>query len=101
MRFYANENCDGNFIISIDEIPFSESAAEHMSGSYNVLAARLLGFTYPDYLRYVRQNCGAELRGRAGYSYCVFKNKADAIKLVMKLNAEWNKVENALKKESK
>lgn len=96
MKFYANENCDGNFIIAIDEVPFPESAAEHMSGSYNVLAARLLGFTYPDYLRYVRKNYNAELRGRTGYSYCVFKKKADAIKLVMKLNVEWNKVEKAL-----
>lgn len=98
MKFYTNENCDGHFIIAIDDVPFPESAAEYMHGSYNVLAARLLGLTYPDYLRYVRKNYNAELHGRTGYSYCTFKNKADAVKLIMQLNKEWSKVEKALMK---
>lgn len=33
-------------------------------GSYNVLIARVLGLSYTDYLRYVRDKLGAELIGK-------------------------------------
>ena len=38
--------------------------------SYHVIGARLLGFCYPDYLRYCR-TLGAEIRGTQGYSFPV------------------------------
>lgn len=39
-----------------------------ISGSFNILIARVLGVSYPDYLRYVRENFGAELVG-VGHKY--------------------------------
>lgn len=99
MKYCVKENCDGLFLIGMDDVPFAEYAAQYMNGSYNVLAARILGFTYPDYLRYVRQNFNGELRGKEGYSYCIFKNKKDAMKLALKLNKEWEKIEKVIKEE--
>lgn len=75
----------------------------YASGSYNVFASRILGFTYPDYLRYVRDNYNAVLKGREGYSYAIYKNRNDCYDIVKVLNKAWSKVEgiisNRLKEE--
>lgn len=63
-----------------------------ISSSYNVVAARLLGFTFPDYLRYCKSR-GAELRGKQGYTHAIWKNKAMAESLVKELNKIWEEVE--------
>jgi hypothetical protein len=63
-----------------------------ISSSYNVVAARLLGFTFPDYLRYCKSR-GAELRGKQGYTYAIWKNKTMAESLVKELNKIWGEVE--------
>lgn len=61
------------------------------TSSYHVIAARLLGFSYPDYLRYCRSN-GAQLKGREGYTFPQWIEKADAQKICDRLNLEWEKL---------
>lgn len=59
-------------------------------GSYNLLAARLFGLSYADYLRMVRDNYGAVLNGREGYIIFTIQDKTQAEKLVKELNRRWN-----------
>ena len=61
-------------------------------GSYNVIAARLFGLSYPEYLRYVRENYNGVIMGKGGYSYIIFKNSSDCDKLVKELNRRWDMV---------
>ena len=60
------------------------------SGTYNAIMARLFGLTYPDFLRFARDNYNATIVGHIGYSYITFKNSADCDKLVKELNRRWN-----------
>ena len=66
------------------------------SGSFNIVAARILGFTYPDYLRFVRQSYNATLKGKQGYSYAIYKDRKDCVAVVTLLNDAWRKVEAAI-----
>lgn len=72
---------------------FEDNTLINFTSSYNVIAARLLGLSYPDYLRYC-QSIGARIKGKYSYSYPVWTDKAAADKLCNKLNEEWNKVVN-------
>lgn len=63
--------------------------------SYHVIGARLLGFYYPDYLRYCR-TLGAEIRGTQGYSFPIWKTKAGAEKLLSQLKEALKEVEDLL-----
>ena len=58
------------------------------NSNYHILCARVLGFTYPDYLRFCICN-GAHLKGREGYCYPVFKDKKDAQKIAKLCNEYW------------
>ena len=66
------------------------------SGSFNIVAARILGFTYPDYLRYVRQNHNATLKSKQGYYNEIYKDRKDCVAVVTLLNDAWRKVETAI-----
>lgn len=66
-----------------------------LRGSYGVLAARLLGFTYPEYLRYCATQ-GGELKGRYGFPHVIFKNRVDALKICNRINQEWDKIYNII-----
>lgn len=59
------------------------------AGSYNVVAARLFGMSYSDFLKYARDNYNATITGNVGYSYLTFNNSADCDKLVNELNRLW------------
>lgn len=61
-----------------------------MSQSYQLLAARLLGFSYPDYLRYGREK-GARIVGREGYSILIFDQFCKVKNFCDELNAEYQK----------
>lgn len=62
-----------------------------INGSYNVLGARLFGLKYPDYLRMVRDNYEADLKGKEkGYITFYFSDKVKANKLCAELNKRWN-----------
>lgn len=63
--------------------------------SYHVIGARLLGLSYPDYLRYCR-TLGAELRGVQGYSFPVWKTSAGTEKLISQLKGELKKMEGII-----
>lgn len=73
------------FLIGQGEIPW------YFTSSYNVPPARLLGFTYPDYLRYCRAH-GAMLRGKNGYTHAVWTDKKECEKICKQIQAEWEKL---------
>jgi hypothetical protein len=62
------------------------------SGTYNAVAARLFGMTYPEFLRYAREKYNATITGATGYSYLTFKNSADCDRLVKELNRRWDEM---------
>ena len=66
-------------------------------GSYSIIGARVLGLSYANYLRYMRDTYGAEVRGREGYSYLIFKDQGKCLMAVQELNKYWAEIENALK----
>lgn len=77
---------------NVDELP----EGIMISGSYNVIAAHLLGFSYANYLRFCRAH-GATLRGKKGYSTAGFQNKADAEYIAKLCNDAWDAVYQNLK----
>ena len=90
MKFIPVSDCnETNWRIGVDELDWA--AGKNSCGcSFNVLPARLLQMSYPDYLKYLRAN-GGELRGHTGYTYAVFKNKRDAERVCNLVNSEWEK----------
>lgn len=91
MKFIPVSNCDEtDWRIGVDEINWATNK-NYCGCSFNVLQARLLHMTYPDYLKYLRAN-GGELCGRKGYSYVVFKDKKICEKFCSQLNKEWDRI---------
>lgn len=68
----------------------------NFGGSYHIIASRILGLTYPNYLRYMRDKFGGEIRGREGYSTVIFKDQGKALIAAQELNKAWQSVEKAL-----
>lgn len=81
MRFKVTTTFDDNYMISLDE-----GGTNKYPISYNVVCARMLGFSYPDFLLYCKAN-GATLRGRDGYCHPVFKNINDCQKICQLVNS--------------
>ena len=51
--FKVTEACTENeYMVGLDDYIYQLIGKQ--SGSFNIVAARVLDFTYPDYLRYVR-----------------------------------------------
>lgn len=93
--FIVGEACnEGEYIVRLTDEMFSLMGCQ--SGSFNIVAARILGFSYPDYLRYVRQNHNATLKGKEGYSYAIYKDRKDCVAVVTLLNDVWRRVEAAI-----
>lgn len=67
------------------------------SGSYGILAARLLGLNYADYLRLCRDEFGAKIVGKQSmYPVAYFKKSTETEALLKLLNARmryvmWNR----------
>lgn len=59
-------------------------------GTFNAIAARLFGLSYPNYLRFMRDNYNGTIIGRQGYSYITFKNSSDCDRAVKELNRRWD-----------
>ena len=90
--FKVTETCTENeYMVGLEDSIYQLIGKQ--SGSFNIVAARVLDFTYPDYLRYVRQNHNATLKGKKGYSYAVYKDRKDCVAVVTLLNDAWRKVE--------
>lgn len=93
--FKVTEACTENeYMVGLEDSIYQLIGKQ--SGSFNIVAARILGFTYPDYLRYVRQNHNATLKGKQGYSYAIYKDRKDCVAVVTLLNDAWRKVETAI-----
>lgn len=73
--YYAINLCD------IVGLPFKE-----VTGSYHVFKARLMGLSYPDFLRLARDTYGAELKGREGFIIEIFMDNKKANILCAELN---------------
>lgn len=68
--------------VNIHNLPITST-----SGSYNVLAARLFGLNYADYLRMCRDLYGAEILGKGTtYPVAYFSTKHEVELLVKELN---------------
>lgn len=63
-----------------------------ISGSYNLFAARVMGLNYGDYLRFIRQEYNATLKGQKGLITAFFLDKKDAVALSKYLNARLNEI---------
>lgn len=88
---------DNTYMVGLEDNIYDLITPYYLNGSYNIVAARVLGFSYPDYLRFVRDNYNATLKGNAGYSYAIYKNRNDCYDIVKLLNEFWNKIEKDLK----
>lgn len=53
--------------------------------------ARVLGISFPEYLRYCRDECGGTIYGKTGYPYVQYDKKEDAQKICKLLNTYWTK----------
>lgn len=91
--FFPTETWDDNWMIGIffEEGYFLEEAALYFTSSYNIIPARLLGFSYPDYLRFCQAN-GAILRGKKGYTHAVWTDKKQCEKVCKLVEIEWEKM---------
>lgn len=69
--------------LDIEKLPFPNGT----KGSYNILAARLLNLSYAQYLRYCRDELGAKIVGKQGYSYPYFYDNDTTQQFVKLLNA--------------
>lgn len=64
---------------------------KHTKGSYNIICARVMGLSYPQYLRMCRDCFGAELVGKGSlYPVAYFKKTNELLALVEHLNARAN-----------
>ena len=100
--FFPVETWDSNWMVGmyLDDLRIGEKQGEedvtwYFTSSYNVPSARLLGFTYPDYLRYCRSK-GAMIRGKKGYTIPVWTNKSDCDEICKMVEKEWKKLCNEI-----
>lgn len=92
MKYIPFEMADGGkWMPAFDDIDIIRDKEIIYHGSFQVPASRLLGLTYPDYLRFL-QSRGATLKGKAGYCYGYFKDKAACQKICNLLNEKWKQL---------
>ena len=91
MIIFTVDEMDNGYMVGFKEEFYKKMGC--CSGSYNIIPSRLLGFSYPDYLRYMRDKFNATLKGKSGYSYPYYKNKEDCAAAVSYLNNVWKQVE--------
>lgn len=67
------------------------------SGSYGVIMARVMGLSFPDFLRYCRDRLGAELIGKGSiYVMPYFDNTPEVKQLVKLMNARLEYAKNCI-----
>ena len=84
--FYLEESANqpGKFLVKID---FDQLPPMTTTGSYNLLPAHLLGISYAEYLRFCRDELGAEIIGKKNmYPVAYFPDKKWAVSLIQNLN---------------
>lgn len=91
--FTTSSNFDDSYVfIGFNPELVCNKEGFKFTSSYHVLAARLLGLSYPDFLKY-SQSKGAKLRGRKGYCFPVWDKTADKKgmqEIIRQLNANWD-----------
>lgn len=91
--FELYETMDGNYIPAVTMALCNELGPKIESpykASYWILGSRLFGLSYPNYLRYLRDEYGATLIGRDGIPRFYFKEKKDCEKIIDELNKRFN-----------
>jgi len=72
---------------------FENLPLESTEGSFGVLAARVMGLSYAQYLRMCRDICGAEIIGKKSYYPVAFFKKDKLLFMLVKvLNARMNSI---------
>ena len=66
--------------------------------SYLIFAARLIGMSYPTFLRYCAAH-GGELYGKEGYPSIHFSNSSDVEKIVKEINNGYKEFYKRLKED--
>ena len=90
--FYRDESVyhPGKWMIRPVQDNFHLDSTE---GSFNIICARLMGLTYPQYLRMCRDCFGAEIAGKNSYyPVAYFKRSKELDALIDNLNARANLV---------
>lgn len=59
---------------------------------YPILAARLFGMRLADYLRFLRDKCGAAIIGKQGWPVAYFADARNCNQVVAELNKRWRKI---------
>lgn len=63
-------------------------------GSYAVFISRILGLSYPDYLRFARDVLGAEIIGKGKkYPICFFNRSNELDQFVKMINKQMEKID--------
>lgn len=94
-EIYDSPLSDYSFIGFNSDGLFDGDPTYLFTSSYHVLGARLLGVSYPDFLRFC-QSKGAKLRGKSGYCYPVWdrkKSQAGLLEIIKMLNTNWTQFE--------
>lgn len=91
------ETADGMYMVSFNDILYNavieNVPKENISGSWNVLPARILGISYADYLRYARDKYNGTLYGKNHkYPIVKFKNENDCKALCKELLLRWTRI---------
>ena len=74
----------GEYFIQLKEV--ATKYFTPMKGSFSVLNARLMGLTFPDYLRYISAQYNAHIIGKKIYPTIYFENEQDAKNLANELD---------------
>lgn len=87
--FYLEESSiEGKYFVKIN---FANMPNMSTYGSFNLLAARVMGLTYANYLRFCRDVVGAELMGKnSAYPLAYFRNDIRTRQFVRLLNSRMN-----------
>lgn len=96
-KFTVGRTTDDKFYMLRFEIDdeISDRPEFEFRSSYHVLDARLLGLSYPDYLKFCSSK-GAKLRGRKGYTYPIWEKEKDCKEICQLLNKEWSEIRKVL-----
>lgn len=89
MNMFEPMELSPGWLVKIVDIGWIKDNQIEFHGSFHVVEARLLGLTYPDYLRYL-MSLGGEIRGKQGYSVVVFEDKETCERVCLELSKRWN-----------
>lgn len=72
-------------------ITMGDDIREYFYGvnSYSIAPARVLNMSYPEYLRFARDEYNGTIVGKTGFPIVYFDSKQDIVKLQSLLNKYW------------